>query len=130
MTVGFQIKGQLELSQGLRRMRGQVLDTVGRELTFGLMAVEAKSKPITPVKTGALRAATYVSPAKVENGAVTASIYNNMDYAQYVHERQGFIKWTIPGTGPKFIENPLKEELPNIEDRVSRAVEDLAKGGI
>ena len=83
MTVGFAIKGQLELSQGLRRMRTQTLETVGKELHNGLMRVEAKAKPLTPVSPhgGFLRAATYVSPVMIQNGQVSASIYNNQEYA-------------------------------------------------
>ena len=154
MSIQFTIRGQVELGEDLRRIRARVLETVGRELTLGLMAVEAKSKPLTPVSPGGglLRAATYVSPVQISNGEVSASIYNNQDYAEYVHERNdpylgmeqvkaGFggvrmrmpvmrsVKWTIPGTGPKFIEKPLRESLPSIQARVSRSVEELAKEG-
>jgi hypothetical protein len=155
MSVGFQIKGLVEMNDGLKRMKTQMLDTVGKELTNGLMRVEAKAKPLTPVSPGGglLRASTYVSPVQITNGQVSVSIFNNQEYAGYVHERQdpymstetvkfGYggvrmrmpvmkrVKWTIAGTGPKFIERPLTAEIPNIEERVTKAVEDLAKGGV
>jgi crotonobetainyl-CoA:carnitine CoA-transferase CaiB-like acyl-CoA transferase len=129
MTVGFEIQGHLELRKGLERMRGRMLDTVAKEMDKGMMNVEARSKPVTPLRYGLLRAATYTTPARAEGGAITASIYNNQFYAKYVHERKGLIHWTTPGTGPKFIEAPLREAVPEIQESIQKALVTLAKEG-
>ena len=69
---------------------------------------------VTPKRTGALRASGRVEPpvshwwshlvsVKLKFGGAAAP------YAIYVHEMTGAkVHWTTPGTGPKFLETPLK----------------------
>jgi hypothetical protein len=152
MTMGFEIQGRLRLADDLRRMRSQLSATVSRELDRGMLLVEARSKPVTPKgKTGFLRAHTFTAPSRAVKGRVRAGIYNNLSYAAYVHERQdpyvGWetvrtgrggprmrmpvmrnVRWSVPGTGPKFIEAPFMTTVPEIQLAVERAVRALAGG--
>jgi len=48
-------------------------------------------------------------------------------YAIYVHERTDAVKWTTPGTGPKFLERAVREILPQVGQIVGRRVEMLTE---
>lgn len=66
---------------------------------------------VTPKKLGVLRNSLYVK----QKGTATIIGAGGAaePYAKSVHEnlRSG-VKWTTPGTGPKFLENPIRERMP------------------
>ena len=43
-------------------------------------------------------------------------------YALYVHENMHAVNWTRPGSGPKYLEAPLKERQDKLPGRIKEAV--------
>lgn len=73
----------------------------------------------TPKDTGKLRESIEIVPAKAgENDILTVefkSLGTIAPYNLYVHEIKAK-NYSTPGTGIKFIENPVKENLPKLRD--------------
>ena len=44
-----------------------------------------------------------------------------VDYADIVHEMPNDVNWTEPGTGNKYLENPLKENSQKYLDKIKEA---------
>lgn len=86
----------------------------------------AESKRIVPVDTGALMNTGTVMPP-VDNGReiMVEMGYGSqsVDYAVYVHENMAPVKWQRPGSGPKYLETPLKEKQDSLPDRIASAIE-------
>jgi hypothetical protein len=147
-VINLQITGLKELADKLRTAGKGLEAEVGRELyQFGEEVMTA-SKLVVPVRTGTLMNTGQVQPPATEGVQVVVRLgYGGpaAPYALYVHEalegaqspnpswswakdvaHGGEIHWTRPGSGPKYLENPLKErqgELPRrIRDAVMRAL--------
>ena len=105
--------------------------------------VMTDSKAVVPVLTGALMGTGKVMPA-VESGddiSVTMGYGDEaVGYALIVHEMlderrfdsETFqmlnpIHWTRPGSGPKFLENPLKAKQDSLPGRIGTAYKDALK---
>jgi hypothetical protein len=123
-----------------KRLEGEV----GRALYQFAEDVMTESKLRVPVLTGTLMSTGHVDPPKTEGGKVVVDMgYGGpaAPYALYVHEalegarppnpnwswykkvaRGGQISWTRPGSGPKFLENPMKEKSDQLPGRVRDAV--------
>lgn len=72
--------------------------------------VMSVSKERVPVDTGRLMNTGYVSPPVQEGNLITVVLGYGTDYALQVHEDMDpRTHWTRPGSGPKYLENPLKE---------------------
>jgi hypothetical protein len=85
-----------------------------------VLLVKGKAIKLTPVRTGNLRQSAYsdVFLRKMGN-EIVGEIGYQAAYAPFVHEmtvsRSGNpIRWTKPGTGPKFLERPLKSSTKQI----------------
>lgn len=84
--------------------------------------VMATSKDqFVPVKTGNLMSTGHVDLPVEEDGVISVTMgYGStaVDYAASVHENMDpRVNWTRPGSGPKYLEQPLdqaKGELPGI----------------
>lgn len=87
-------------------------------------AIMAIAKTRTPVDTGALRASGYTAPPDVSGDTISVELGFGgaaSEYAVFVHER--FDLKHAPGTGPKFLEDPLKEAAPGLADRLAKRIE-------
>lgn len=119
MKVSFELKGTKELSARLKRLGPEAVQAAAASLYQSAEAVMTKSKEICPVQTGALRASGQVGMPEVTGNNVLVELgYGNasVDYAVHVHENlQAFHK---PPTQAKFLEQPLKESLKDIEDKL------------
>lgn len=85
---------------------------IGDGLFIEAHSIIEKSVHVTPKDAGILRgSATVGSPqisakrAKVEFGYGGAA----SDYATAVHEMTGSVNWSEPGTGAKYLEEPVTE---------------------
>jgi hypothetical protein len=79
-------------------------------LNSAVVLALGKMKPVTPVRTGNLVNSFFIEPAvQVGPGQFQAGIGNKADYAAPVHEMPTTYNFTKPGTGPKFMERPLRE---------------------
>lgn len=112
--------------QGLDRLR-EVLqaladrpDDVRDVLREHAQEAEATSVEYTPKDTGALRASHNVEDtptgAQISVGGPAAP------YAVYVHEST-HRRWQEPGTGAKFLERAVAEQLPEITRDLERLMD-------
>lgn len=125
----------------VRTLQANVVPALARAMRgFGEMIVtEAKRRcPKDPhIVGGSLQSSIYMTPANPTTPQVTIGAGRNLPYAVAVHEHpsehspkswQGKgaydIHWSIAGTGPKFIENPIQE---NLQDYPARAGKELEK---
>ncbi len=97
-----------------------------------------RAKYVTPKDTGNLRASIHAN-VKRSGGKVTLTIgaggpagSGNIDnetnkkhvgYAKIVHEQLGKVVWRTPGTGPKYLENPINERIFLLDDEVGDQVD-------
>lgn len=160
-TESVVIEGAKELEALLAQMPGRALGILGGALVECGEEVMAKSVKLAPKKTGALRnsgrvfgawggqtryarsgfgtmrggQAASISGMGGQNGAEVTMAYGGaaLGYAAYVHEAPPELNWTLPGTGPKFLERPAKEYplgsklAAKVRGRLERAL--AGKGG-
>ena len=76
-----------------------------------------KTPPLIPLDTGNLRASWFTTPLRKE-GMIGLIIGFSANYAIFVHEmvdKDGkVINWSLPGSGPKFLEASLKRNKDNV----------------
>lgn len=74
--------------------------------------------PLIPVETSNLRGSWFTNSFYVgKNPAVQIGF--NAEYAAQVHEKtEPKVKWSRPGSGPKFLEAALKRNFKNILETI------------
>lgn len=72
--------------------------------------VQGESQKITPVKLGELHNRAFTKP----NGPMRVSVGYTAEYAAFVHEMPATFNFTKIGTGPKFLEKAVKNNIPQI----------------
>ena len=77
----------------------------------------------TPMDKGALRqsAAVIVEKAGMKTVGKVSFGGGKVDYADIVHEMPNETNWTEPGTGNKYLENPLKENAQKYLNDIKEA---------
>lgn len=117
----------------LARTQSDMPQVVAKELYQFAEEVMGDSKQVVPVETGALMNTGKVTPPTFTSNGVEVTLGygdESVDYALIVHEELqsrsgGPIKWSRPGSGPKYLENPLKAKedqlAPRIKDAMMRA---------
>lgn len=150
MRVELKITGLDALAAKLHNAAKTLEDAIGREMYIFAEEVMTASKLIVPVETGTLMNTGHVELPRMHEGSVLVQMgYGGpaAPYALYVHEalegaippspnwswtkkvaRGGQIAWTRPGSGPKYLENPLKERQDQLPGRVKKAVLATLKG--
>ena len=84
-----------------------------------------KAVEVCPKDTGDLRKSGTVQVDKkgIETiGQVGFGGDQTSDYAVIVHEMPNTTNWSEPGTGSKYLENPLKENSQNYLNKIADAV--------
>lgn len=85
--------------------------------------VMADSKQVVPVRTGALmNSGKVLLPTEEGNKVSVVMGYGDesVGYALYVHEELNSVQWTRPGSGPKYLENPLKAKQDDLPNRIAK----------
>ena len=86
----------------------------------GLLAagtfIKGESQEITPVEFGVLLNSAFVRPV----GPMRVVVGYTALYAAWVHEFPEFFNYTKPGTGPKFLERAIKNNIPQILSIIQR----------
>jgi hypothetical protein len=130
------------LDKKIRGLRG-VPDEIDREFAkaiFTELEVEvagrakAELAPVSP-GGGALRGSIHVTePQFSVRGFIRVAVVAGgpaAPYALAVHEWvDPKVNWTVPGTGPKFLEEPLNEARPGIERELEAALGRAVKKGL
>lgn len=87
-----------------------------------------RSKQVTPVDTGTLRSSGHVQSPVSRRGRVSVTMgYGGaaQRYALYVHEAPVWWSWSARGTGPKYLERPVKEARRGMGRRLADMVDRL-----
>jgi hypothetical protein len=116
--AGFRSKVQ-SAAANLPQNLGKALYQFGEE-------VMAVSKERVPVDTGALMGSGFVTPPEHSGSVISVTVgYGgpSVNYALAVHEDMNPKRhWRRPGSGPKFLENPLKEKQNELRQRAADGV--------
>ncbi len=146
---GFEIQGLDNLIGKLRAAGPQARKDVAGVMYRFAEEVMADSKAVVPEDTGALMATGKVMPPEDDGRQITVTMGygdESVGYALYVHEALegarppspnwswtkkvaagGQIAWTRPGSGPKYLERPLRAKQDQLPGLVRDAVEEAFK---
>jgi hypothetical protein len=100
-----------------------------KALAVAAEMVLAKAVEVTPALTGALRGSGTQKPT---NGGKTREISFGgaaTEYALIVHEMPYSNNFSTPGTGPKYLETPLRENADKVLKYLNDATARGLKGG-
>lgn len=124
--MGWNIEGidaVLRAMQAGQRKAPRVFD---QELYRGGQKILAASIKVTPREFGGLRGSGTVE--KVDGGVEIGFGGSASEYAMIVHERMGNIRWSVPGTGPKYLEKPFVQMAPAVIDNAFKKAAAAVKG--
>jgi hypothetical protein len=119
----FTLEGDLELQNVLRVAKEQSPLAVAQAIWEEANLIFARSQTLVPVDTGALRGSGGVSsPQRGTNGYFVDIYYGGpaAPYALYVHEIIG--NYHNPPTQAKYLEEPLVQAIPEIQNNISRRI--------
>lgn len=89
---------------------------------------------------GRLRASGHVTPIEIEGSRLTGKVAFDTPYAAAQHEGHAIMhrggktyewvarQWSVPHTGPKYLENPLKEMAPRYVRAIAANVARATRG--
>jgi hypothetical protein len=121
VDLQIQIKNYEQFRKAFDRGAKELVENIKEAIKFSIMSVEAKTKPITPFDTGALRSRWW---RQISN--FSASLIPYTDYAVYVHE--GTSRWPLSkpakhGMQRQFLLKGAEAALPSINDFFNQAVD-------
>lgn len=123
--IKIEISNLKDFERKINALPGQVLDEAARVLREEAETVMTASKELVPVDTGTLRSTGHVPPTIKEGNSVEVTMaYGGpaAKYAVHVHENiKAGIHWSVPGTGPKYLERPYLAAIPGIPAKLIAA---------
>lgn len=127
--MGIRMKGLIKAQNSFERLRKNLPREVGRATKDHTEAVFKVTQRRVPKKTTALMRTGIIVPNITSGYRRSYSIWYGepgegpgiIDYAAAVHE---ILKAKhAPGTGPKFVEQPLITSIPEFKGRIKAAIE-------
>jgi len=107
---------------GMKALGAGAPDAVSRGLYAWGEQTRTAAIRKTPKDTGTLRNSIFVQRGNRAISIVAGG--PSAPYAVTVHENLSHkIKWRTPGTGPKYIENPIRERRPQLEKDIDREIQ-------
>ena len=89
----------------------------GDGLLAAALFVQGESQEDTPQRKGVLVNSAF---SDVDRDNLVARVGYTAKYAPYVHEMPSSFNYTKPGTGPKFLEKAIKNNIKTILDIIQR----------
>jgi len=83
-----------------------------------------REEPTVPKKTGNLRRTQHIETPDITSDEISVEAGFNANYAADVHERVGKTRWTLEGSGPKFLSTKLAR---NKEKYMKYVADEIAK---
>ena len=126
----FKLTGLDNAIKQLNKLGGDANREIAKSL-FQEMEVEVAGRAkesLAAVSPGGgdLRESIHVIKPKITRGGVSVTVVAGgpaAPYAKRVHEwLDSRVKWSVPGTGPKYLERPFLEALPGMERAVRNAL--------
>lgn len=112
------LKGMGNISKRLRLE----MDRSARDIESGMMLavahVKGESMEVVPVEYGVLANSAFTD-TEINANFVTGRVGYTVEYAPYVHEMPSTYNFTKPGTGPKFLEKPLEDNIKTVESLIA-----------
>lgn len=134
----FKLIGVAEMSARIRAISAKFPDDVAAALYHeaNIEMTEAKRRTPRAPGGGTLRESGHVQDPVRDGRNISVTLAFGgaaKDYALAVHEHlsehsppswrhKEDIDWTVPGTGPKFLEGPLKESKPYMAARIAKRI--------
>ena len=143
----FEIHGMEELKQKLASLGPKAMRFVGTALEKEAQVLKEKAtlrcpKDINKGGTGHLRQSHWVQKPVVSGNEVSVTIHagggDPAPYAIAVHEHLSQysppswkaaeasghgINWSVPNTGPKWLENTIHEAVPELAEKIGRRID-------
>lgn len=94
-----------------------------------ILQASLTENPTCPMDTGALRSTGRVEAVQEGYAVVYGGMAANgvfVDYAGYVHDDLRPRKYTVPGSGPKFVETHFDRMSATAGDKISKQLQELA----
>lgn len=134
------VRGHKEMMKRLKTLQKKFPDQIGIALRLeGERVMKDSKQNFVPVAEGVLRSTGYVADPIRKGDDVSVSLtYGGAaaPYATALHEHPSesspptwegkALVFTKEGTGPKYLEIPLKNAIPGMADRMAKTL-DLAK---
>lgn len=117
-----------EIIDRLNQLIVEYPSRVSQAVWYELAKVMNESKKLCPVDTGALRGSGHVPEPEVSEGNIRATLGYSEAYAWWVHEN--LLAHHEPPTQAKFLEIPLIDALPDIQEAIIDRTLWIIKGGI
>jgi hypothetical protein len=119
MKISIEIKGAKEFTRRIKKMGGDAPHIAGASLYQSAEAVMTRSREeFCPIKTGALKSTGHVQHPQINGADVTVALgYGGpaAPYAVVVHETNKHYNFDKQW---KYLETPLKEALPAIQQKL------------
>lgn len=134
-----EVKGDREMRRRLAALVTQFPQAIKKAVYFEAELIMADSKEnYVPKDDGTLYRSGVVEPPVIDG----INIYVKMgfggaaaDYAEAVHEHPSshsplswkgkVINWSIPGTGPKYLEIPFRKAEKGMANRVAKSIKEM-----
>lgn len=114
------MRGQDEVNRNLRAKLLEIQEATKRAITEVGLDLKGKAIERAPVDTGDLRGSCFVTNEGSNGQIYKAKVGFSEPYAMEQHEN---MQYRHPrGGGPKYLENPLKENTEKYIDYVKEAV--------
>ncbi len=113
ISKGVKVRGLKEVRRRLNKELDFMDDGIRKGLQAAGIFIKAESKEVAPHDLGILINSAYCSTGKTAKGW-TLRIGYTAKYAPYVHEMPASNNFSKPGTGPKFLFNPIIENQNTI----------------
>jgi hypothetical protein len=116
------VYGDKEIAQRISELIKEIPEAVGGALYLLAQDIMTKAKQRTPVARvagGTLRQSGYVAPPEWQGSDIVIELGYGTDYAAPVHEMTDpGVQWNAEGTGPKYLENAVKDAQPSFGTRL------------
>jgi hypothetical protein len=126
MKVSVNISGVKGIQSRLARAPQETLQALEGAVYQEAQLIMRDSRPLVPVDTGALRSTGHVQNVQRDGEKVEVSFgYGGpaAPYALTVHENMDpNVKWSVPGTGPKYLERPFLERQQGMASRIANRI--------
>lgn len=113
------IEGKQDFKRNLDKWTDRGWDAAKQAMLDGANDIIGKSVKECPVDTGTLRRSHTVEEVKDDADDFRVALGYNTNYAVYVHEN---LQATHAKGKAKFLEDPVNENMGNLERRIARAI--------
>lgn len=112
--IKVKVKNLKQLKRAFRKAPSVSVKEVNDAIKKSIFTIEGRSKEVTPVDTGRLR-------ASISKGKQFKSLYGSIgprtDYAIYVHRDRPFMKWGLEAS-----ENPIERYFQKAGDNIVKFI--------